>query len=201
MEAIEEKPKVKVLCWTAKGGVGKSSIALALSQVLDLQIVTNDKMNAYNLVLKPEQYYLVPDGQEIPYFEDESLIYDFGGFGDSRILDFIKKDKELVILIPFNPDLASWQAALAVYAEIKAYNSNIFFVLNRAKKGDGDVFKQQMKKQKINKPLFELPESKLFQNLFNKGAKISDVKSSKLLSYTYKRVLDQLNELIKELER
>jgi len=192
---------IKICVWSAKGGVGKSSIATALSQVLELQIVTNDKLNPYNLVLRPEQYYLIPDGQAIPYFENESLIYDFGGFGDPRIKDFIAKDKELLMLIPFNADLASWQAALAVYNEIKAYNQNIFFVLNRSKKGDFELFREQMDKQGINKTLLELPESKLFQNLFNKSEKISNVKNNKLLAYSYKKVLGQLNSLVEELKK
>lgn len=195
---------MKILVWTPKGGTGKSSIASALLQSLnDFQIITNDKMNPYNLILDDKQYYLLPDDMEIPTFEEQeaNLIYDFGGFGDSRITDFIKKAKDLIILIPFTPDVVSFQSALAIYNEIKDLNNNILFIINRAKKGDYDIFKSQMDKLKINKGLFEIKESKLFSNIFNKQQNLTDVKADSLLSYSYKPVLKQIDDLIKGLEK
>lgn len=195
---------MKILVWTPKGGTGKSSIASALLQSLnDFQIITNDKMNPYNLILDDKQYYLLPDNMEIPTFEEQeaNLIYDFGGFGDSRITDFIRKAKDLIILIPFTPDVVSFQSAIAIYNEIEHLNNNIFFVINRAKKGDYDIFKAQMEKLKINKGLFEIKESKLFSNIFNKQQSIKEIKADSLLSYSYKPVLKQIDDLIKGLEK
>lgn len=194
---------MKILIWTPKGGTGKTSIATALlQQIGNYQIITNDKMNPYNLILSKEQYYLLPDDRNIPVFkEDVNLIYDFGGFGDQRIPDLIQQSKDLIVLIPFTPDIVSFQSAISIFNEIKDLNNNIFFVLNRAKKGDYDTFKKQMDKMKINKTLLEIKESKLFGNMFNKQQSVSDVKQNKLLSYSYKQVLGQINDLIKELKK
>ena len=195
---------MKILVWTPKGGTGKTSLSIALLQSLnDFQIITNDKMNPYNLVLNEEQYYLLPDDMEIPTFEEQkaNLIYDFGGFGDARITDFIRKAKDLIILIPFMPDIVSFQSALAIYNEIRDLNNNIFFIINRAKKGDYEIFKSQMDKLKINKGLFEIKESKLFSNIFNKQQNLTDIKADSLLSYSYKPVLKQIDDLIKGLEK
>ena len=159
-------------------------------------------MNPYNLILSKEQYYLLPDDRNIPVFkEDVNLIYDFGGFGDQRIPDLIQQSKDLIVLIPFTPDIVSFQSAISIFNEIKDLNNNIFFVLNRAKKGDYDTFKKQMDKMKINKTLLEIKESKLFANIFNKQQSVNDIKQNKLLSYSYKQVLGQINDLIKELKK
>ena len=194
---------MKILIWTPKGGTGKTSIATALlQQIGNYQIITNDKMNPYNLILSKEQYYLLPDDRNIPVFkEDVNLIYDFGGFGDQRIPELIQQSKDLIVLIPFTPDIVIFQSAISIFNEIKDLNNNIFFVLNRAKKGDYDTFKKQMDKMKINKTLLEIKESKLFGNMFNKQQSVSDVKQNKLLSYSYKQVLGQINDLIKELKK
>jgi hypothetical protein len=54
---------------------------------------------------------------------------------------------------------------------------------------------------KINKALLEIKESKLFANMFNKQQSVNEVKQNKLLSYSYKQVLGQINDLIKELKK
>lgn len=193
---------MKIVVWSGKGGVGKSSITSALLQILpNYQVITNDKLHPYNFILSQDKFFLVPSDKEIPYFEDENLIYDFGGFGDERIKRFIQKGNDLIILIPFNSDIVSYQSAISVFQEIKKYtnNENIFFVLNRSKKGDYEVFKEQMEKQGINKSLLEIKESKLFQNIFNKREKIEDIKNDKLLKHSYRAVLEQMNNLVKEI--
>lgn len=194
---------MELLIWSAKGGCGKTSISTAILQTLeDYQIITNDKMNPYNLILDKEQYYLLPDNKEIPVFDDDvNLIYDFGGYGDKRIPEFISKSKKLKILIPFNPDVVSFQAAISIYNEIKLLNDKIYFIINRAKKGDYEIFSNQMKKLNINNPLFEIKESKLFSNIFNKQETINQIKNDSLLSYSYKQVLNQINEILKGIEK
>lgn len=196
---------MKVLIWTIKGGVGKTSLSLFIQQsISNSQIITNDVNNPYNLLLKEnDDYYLLPNNMDIPTFNDEdvSIIYDFGGFIDQRIKDFIIKTKDLLILIPFNPDIVSFQSAVSIFNEIKELSQNIIFVINRAKKGDYDLFKEQMEKMNINKGLLEVKESKMFQNIFNKQETLEDIKNNKLLNHSYKPVLKQIDNLVKELKQ
>jgi len=196
---------MKVLIWTIKGGVGKTSLSLFIQQsISNSQIITNDVNNPYNLLLKEnDDYYLLPNNMDIPTFNDEdvSIIYDFGGFIDQRIKDFIIKTKDLLILIPFNPDIVSFQSAVSIFNEIKELSQNIIFVINRAKKGDYDLFKEQMEKMKINKGLLEVKESKMFQNIFNKQETLEDIKNNKLLNHSYKPVLKQIDNLVKEVKQ
>lgn len=194
----------KIMIYSPKGGVGKTSLSIILQQIMkDSQIITNDQMNPYSMVLDKKMYHLVEDDQEIPSFNDYdgSLIFDFAGMIDDRIPSFVRNTKDLLILIPFNPDVVSFQSALRLFNEIKEYNENIIFVLNKSKKGDYEIFSNQMKKMKINKSLLEVKESKLFNNIFNKGQTIDGVNNDKLLSHSYKNVLKQVNELCKELKK
>lgn len=197
---------MKVLIWSPKGGVGKSSLSVMIQQsIKNAQIITNDKNHPYGLLLKEnDDYYLLPAEQEIPQFNNQSdinLVYDFGGYPDQRLKSFIKNTKDLLILIPFNPDIISFQSAISVFNEIKPLTENIVFVLNRAKKNDLKLFEEQMKKIGIKKAILEIKESKLFQNVYNKRETLSDIKNNKLLNHTYRPALDQLNLLVKELKK
>lgn len=194
---------MRICIWSPKGGVGKSSLSSLLQQIDDCQIITNDKMNPYSLILSESDYYLVNDNEKIPTFNNEtsSLIWDLGGYSDERIPTFIQECKNLIVLIPFTSDVVSFQAAISVFNNIKHLNSNIFFILNRAKKGDYDIFKKQMDKMGINKALLEVKESKLFSNIFNRNQKISDIKRDSLLSHSYKTVLKQVSDIYKELKK
>lgn len=190
---------MKILIVSMKGGTGKSSLAVSLQELLQYQIITNDKGHPYNLILKEEQYFLLPDNMEIPSYDN--MIYDFGGFSDTRLFKFIEKNQDMIIIIPFNPDVVSFQSAIRTFNEIKNINNNIIFVLNRAKAKDYEIFLEQMKKMNINKALLEFKESKLFQNIFNKKQKINDVKENKLLKHSYKQVFEQMDNLIEELKK
>ena len=55
-----------------------------------------------------------------------------------------------------------------------------------------------MKEMGITKAVLELKESKLFQNMWNKKESIEKVKNNKLLNYSYKEVLNQLETLKNE---
>lgn len=193
-----ESIKMKILVFNIKGGCAKSSLSYGLLQIMkDFQIITNDKGNGYNLVLPKEMYYLIPDNEEIPTFSDnDNLIYDFGGYPDKRLKNFILKNKTMPIIIPFQPELLSFQNAISTYNELKDLNNdNIIFVIARAKKNDYDVFKKQMEKLGIKKGLLEIKESKMFQNMWNKNESIKDIENNSLLKHTYKEVLSQLNKL------
>ena len=195
---------MKCLIWSPKGGCGKTSISVVLKEVLQAQIITNDRNNPYNLLYKEnDDYYLLPENIDIPTFNNQNVnvIYDMGGYADKRIKDFIVNIKDLIILIPFNPDIVSFQSAIAIYNEIKELSENIIFIINRAKKGDYDIFREQMEKMNIKKALLEVKESKLFQNIFNKREKIEDVKNNKLLKHTYSPAFKQIDNLVKELRK
>lgn len=189
---------MKILVYNTKGGSSKSSISYSMFQMMkDYQIITNDKGNGYNLVLPKEMYYLIPDNEEIPTFsEKDNLIYDFGGYPDKRLKSFIQNNKSMIIIIPFQPELLSFQSAISTYNEIKDLNNNnIIFVISRTKKNDYDIFKKQMEKMGISKSLLELKESKLFQNMWNKKESINEIEKNNLMKHTYKEVLKQLDNL------
>lgn len=193
---------MKLLIFSPKGGLGKSSLCAALFQTMTPtpQIITNDKSNPYNIILKEnDDYYLLPENKDIPIIDDNTInvIYDFGGYPDKRLKTFIEKSKNLIIIIPFNPDVVSFQVAISLYNEIKDISNNIIFCLNKAQKGDYELFKQQMDKLNIDKALFEIKQSKMFSNIFNKKQSINDIKKNTLLNHSYSEAMKQLNQLIR----
>lgn len=197
---------MKCLVYSGKGGTLKSCLSYAIQQsIKDCQVITNDVGTPFNLVLKEkEDYYIIPDDLDIPTFNDNkdvNIVYDMGGFKYGKLKSFITNTNDLKIIIPFMGDVVSFQSALRIYNEVKEYSNNIIFCITRAKKGDYETFKEQLEKMKVNNKLFELKESKLFLNMWNKRETLNDIRNNKLLQNSYKEVLKQINDLVKEITK
>ena len=73
--------------------------------------------------------------------------------------------------------------------------------MTRATKGDYETFKEQLEKMNVSNKLFELKESRLFLNMWNKRETLKDIRDNKLLQNSYKEVLKQINDLVKEITK
>ena len=122
---------MSLVVYSIKGGVGKTTLSVQISQMLDYTYVTNDSHSSAHNLMPDEKGFLVSseEYEEIPF--DNNIVYDFGGFKDSRINDIIKQSKK--IIIPTLTSIVDVQATLATLKDVAQINKNIILIVNRTK--------------------------------------------------------------------
>ena len=128
---------MSIVVYSIKGGVGKTTLSVQISQMLDYTYVTNDSHSSAHNLMPEEKGFLVSteEYEEIPY--DENIVYDFGGFKDHRINDIIKKANKIVI--PTLTSIVDVQGTIATLKDVALINKNIIIVINRTKNNNKAV--------------------------------------------------------------
>ncbi|GGD36222.1 hypothetical protein GCM10012288_07790 [Malaciobacter pacificus] len=135
--------------YSIKGGVGKTTLSVQISQMLDFTYVTNDSHSSAHNLMPEEKGFLVSKDEykEIPF--DENVVYDFGGFKDERIKDILTKVNKVVI--PTLTSIVDVQATLATLKDVINVNKNIIIVINRTKNNNKAVELKEYLTEEINK--------------------------------------------------
>jgi MinD-like ATPase involved in chromosome partitioning or flagellar assembly len=135
--------------YSIKGGVGKTTLSVQISQMLDFTYVTNDSHSSAHNLMPEEKGFLVSkeEYKEIPF--DENVVYDFGGFKDERIKDILTKVNKVVI--PTLTSIVDVQATLATLKDVINVNKNIIIVINRTKNNNKAVELKEYLTEEINK--------------------------------------------------
>jgi len=129
---------VRVLVWSVKGGVGKTTIALNLHYLLNVGVITNEEYTILSSSIKnPKKLLILPEDREVPKVDKEySIIFDFAGgiHRDKRVLDAIKQAD--IIIIPMKPNEPEIRGAIATVREIdkrRGLSKKILLVVNEYK--------------------------------------------------------------------
>ena len=140
--------------YSIKGGVGKTTLSVQISQMLEYTYVTNDSHSSAHNLMPEEKGFLVSseEYEEIPF--DNNVVYDFGGFKDTRIKDIIKQSKK--IIIPTLTSIVDLQATLATLKDIAEVNKNIIIVINRAKNNNKALELKEYLEEEIKKSYNDL---------------------------------------------
>lgn len=155
--------------YSIKGGVGKTTLSVQISQMLEYTYVTNDSHSSAHNLMPEEKGFLVSseEYEEIPY--DENVVYDFGGFKDTRINDIIKQANK--IIIPTLTSIVDVQATLATLKDVIEINKNIVIIVNRAKNNNKAIelkeyLDDEIKKlnSNINIPIIFVRESSVLED-------------------------------------
>ncbi len=155
--------------YSIKGGVGKTTLSVQITQMLEHTYVTNDSHSSAHNLMPEEKGFLVSieEYEEIPY--DDNVVYDFGGFKDTRINDIIKQAKKIVI--PTLTSIVDVQATMATLKDVIEINKNIIIVVNRAKNNNKatelkEYLDDEIKKldSSINIPIIFVRESSVLED-------------------------------------
>lgn len=146
--------------YSIKGGVGKTTLSVQISQMLEYTYVTNDSHSSAHNLMPQEKGFLVSSEEydEIPF--DDNVVYDFGGFKDTRINDIIKQSKK--IIIPTLTSIVDLQATLATLKDVAQVNKNILIVVNRAKNNNKALELKEYLQEEIKKSYSDLNISIVF---------------------------------------
>ncbi|MDD2888654.1 MAG: hypothetical protein PHY66_12705 [Aliarcobacter sp.] len=192
--------------YSIKGGVGKTTLSVQISQMLEYTYVTNDSHSSAHNLMPEEKGFLVSSEEydEIPF--DENIVYDFGGFKDTRINDIIKQANK--IIIPTLTSIVDVQATLATLKDVSEVNKNIIIVVNRAKNNNKAIELKEYLQEEINKSykeinvniLFVRESSVLEDSLFDCEYVETKAGSNRFKRHIYRNAIEDMITLKKVLE-
>lgn len=198
---------MSLVVYSIKGGVGKTTLSVQISQMLDFTYVTNDSHSSAHNLMPEEKGFLVSceEYEEIPY--DEKVVYDFGGFKDTRINDIIKKSNKIVI--PTLTSIVDVQATIATLKDIIEINKNIIIVINRAKNNNKSTDLKEYLLEEIEKlygnvniPIIFVRESSVLEDsLFDCEYVEKKAGNNRFKRHIYRNAIEDMIELRKILEK
>lgn len=187
--------------YSIKGGVGKTTLSVQISQMLEYTYVTNDPHSSAHNLLPEEKGFLVSkdEYEEIPY--DDNVVYDFGGFIDPRINDIIKQSNK--VLIPTLTSIVDLQATLATLKDVIEINKNIIILINRAKNNNKanelkDYLEEEIKKEykEVQIPIIFVRESSVLEDsLFDCEYVENKAGNNRFKRHIYRNAIEDLNNI------
>ena len=192
--------------YSIKGGVGKTTLSVQISQMLEHTYVTNDSHSSAHNLMPEEKGFLVSieEYEEIPY--DDNVVYDFGGFKDTRINDIIKQANK--IIIPTLTSIVDVQATMATLKDVIEINKNIILVVNRAKNNNKatelkEYLADEIKKldSNINIPIIFVRESSVLEDsLFDCEYVETKAGTNRFKRHIYRNAIEDMIKLKTTLE-
>ncbi|HIP19671.1 MAG TPA: hypothetical protein EYG70_00940 [Sulfurimonas sp.] len=175
---------------TLDGGAGKTAIAFALAKDLDYFLISND-----DSVIE-KAYAGSAKIMKQPKIIDD-VVYDFGGFVDTGVLDVIKASD--LVIVPCINDLNSKMKAIKTINQLKAHNSNFLVVATRLEGDkDFDEVKEALQNVFSDMPVIALRKTKLFKNALEFGQSPLELEAeSKQIAYTQRNILAEYKALLK----
>lgn len=188
------KKNKKYLIWTKKGGVGKTNISAELILQLNFPAITNETSSMLSRIIPNNRLKILKPDEEVPNYET-SMIFDFGGYLDSRIIEVVRQSN--YVIVPTIPEISDIQGCIETIQTLKQYTNNIVVIANKTEhKNDIDIVKEAIEVIG-NYPIFEIKKSRALPNIYIEKKSIKDTVANKpLLKYAYKKVLDQFENLI-----
>ena len=197
---------MSIVVYSIKGGLGKTTLSVQISQMLDYTYVTNDSHSSAHNLMPEEKGFLVSseEYEEIPY--DDRVVYDFGGFKDTRINDIIKKSNK--VIIPTLTSIVDVQATLATLKDVIEINKNIIIVVNRTKNNNKSIeLKEYLLEEieklygKVNIPIIFVRDSSVLEDsLFDCEYVEIKAGNNRFKRHIYRNAIEDMIDLRKTLE-
>ena len=197
---------MSIVVYSIKGGVGKTTLSVQISQMLDYTYVTNDSHSSAHNLMPEEKGFLVSseEYEEIPY--DDRVVYDFGGFKDTRINDIIKKSNK--VIIPTLTSIVDVQATLATLKDVIEVNKNIIIVVNKTKNNNKSTeLKEYLLEEieklygKVNIPIIFVRDSSVLEDsLFDCEYVEIKAGNNRFKRHIYRNAIEDMIDLRKTLE-
>lgn len=180
-----------------KGGVGKSMIAHQLITGYDFYGIEIDPYGSLaerleDRVAKIDLNEKLPDISEL----EENIIFDFGGFDDSKIDEAISLSN--LIIIPYTPTLESIQTTFDTIHRVKNSDKPILFVANMYQKDDDIAQSREVILEALGfeAEIFPLPLSVGLQTAIAENKSIKELASLPgIRAYAYKKAAEHIQKL------
>jgi len=193
--------------YSIKGGVGKTTLSVQISQMFNYTYVTNDSHSSAHNLMPEEKGFLVSkeEYKEIPF--DENIVYDFGGFKDERIKEVLNKVNK--VLIPTLTSIVDVQATLATLKDVAKVNKNIVIVVNRTKNNNKaselkEYLQEEIKKQfkNLHIPIIFVRDSSVLEDsLFDCEYVENKAGNNRFKRHIYRNAIEDMIQLRQNLEK
>ena len=193
--------------YSIKGGVGKTTLSVQISQMFDYTYVTNDSHSSAHNLMPEEKGFLVSSEEydEIPF--DENIVYDFGGFKDTRINNIIRQANK--IIIPTLTSIVDVQATMATLKDVAQINKNIIIAINRTKNNNKAIELKEYLAEEIKKSFQDLDISIVFvressvleDSLFDCEYVETKAGTNRFKRHIYRNAIEDMTILKKDLEK
>ena len=193
--------------YSIKGGVGKTTLSVQISQMFDYTYVTNDSHSSAHNLMPEEKGFLVSSEEydEIPF--DENIVYDFGGFKDTRINNIIRQADK--IIIPTLTSIVDVQATMATLKDVAQINKNIVIAINRTKNNNKAIELKEYLAEEIKKSFQDLDISIIFvressvleDSLFDCEYVETKAGTNRFKRHIYRNAIEDMSILKKDLEK
>lgn len=193
--------------YSIKGGVGKTTLSVQISQMFDYTYVTNDSHSSAHNLMPEEKGFLVSSEEydEIPF--DENIVYDFGGFKDTRINNIIRQANK--IIIPTLTSIVDVQATMATLKDVAQINKNIIIAINRTKNNNKAIELKEYLTEEIKKSFQDLEISIIFvressvleDSLFDCESVETKAGTNRFKRHIYRNAIEDMIVLKKDLEK
>ena len=180
---------MQIIIFNQKGGVGKSMLATQIALYFDTSIIELDPYGVLSQTLDDDRVLKLGLDDDIPKINSGDIIYDFGGFDDTR-LDIASKTSDLII-IPFNPTINALGTTLQSYERAKQQNIPILFIANAVIKEQDAIDAIDYIKESTQDDIdFSIiPHTRALQTSENEGQSIIELaNNSGLKRHTYKKI-------------
>lgn len=211
---------MKVTVFSAKGGVGKTPIAVNIALDHEWAIGTNETYHIFDsLQAIPDSRVLaVAPTEPFPTLpEDIDIVFDLSGSlgGDTAPSVRSALEQSDVVLVPIQNELKAINAGYHTIREVSEVNPNIAVVVTKLQKGKKEIFHNWRDSQDFKNvhrtiselierelPMFPLKFSKGFDTIFEAEQSLGQmVGKGGLEGHAFRSVADQFNELYKFFEQ
>lgn len=189
-----------IVVYNFKGGEGKSKIAANLALTMDYSVVTNDIYSPIDNLFNEDKVMKLHPNDAMPDFDvTDNIIFDFGGYPDSRVVKIL--EQAALVIVPITNEEDNIQVGINTIDEIKNYTNNIVIVANKTVKGDYEAIKQDLANY-FNYPVFEIKKSTAVKRMSSSGKSIKSLASTGgLLSLHYSKISKQFDQLINHINQ
>ena len=124
---------MNLLFYSAIGRQGKTTHSIGYALYKGAKLYTNDVQNAtrelYGDMFKAGDFVEIGVGEEIEIDDNDNIIFDFGGYIDSRLVDVIKYVDACIVPISYQSK-SEYIPAVRTIKALSEYNKNIVILIN-----------------------------------------------------------------------